>query len=157
MREPKSLRARAMDILSRREVSRLELQRKLAPYAEDEDELNQVLAEFAERNWQSDERFTEAFVNSKSRKHGALRLKQALAAKGIDSEMAREFLPDSETELANAKEVLRKNSSNLRRILRKNRNKCGFCCIADLAWIRFRLRFVGLGLKTMALSKKKLP
>ncbi|MDK4688576.1 recombination regulator RecX [Kingella negevensis] len=108
MREPKSLRARAMDILSRREVSRLELQRKLAPYAEDEDELNQVLAEFAERNWQSDERFTEAFVNSKSRKHGALRLKQALAAKGIDSEMAREFLPDSETELANAKEVLRK-------------------------------------------------
>ncbi|MDK4684528.1 recombination regulator RecX [Kingella negevensis] len=108
MREPKSLRARAMDILSRREVSRLELQRKLAPYAEDEDELNQVLAEFAERNWQSDERFTEAFVNSKSHKHGALRLKQALAAKGIDSEMAREFLPDSETELANAKEVLRK-------------------------------------------------
>ena len=35
-----------MDILSRQEVSRLGLQRKLAPHAESEEELENVLNEF---------------------------------------------------------------------------------------------------------------
>ena len=42
-----------MDILSRQEVSRLGLKRKLAPHAESEEELENVLNEFAERNWQT--------------------------------------------------------------------------------------------------------
>lgn len=104
----KSLRARALDILSRREISRAELKRKLAPYAESEEEIERVLAEFAERNWQSDERFTEAFVHSKSHRYGSLRLKQSLAAKGIDADTAREFLPDADNELQTAIAVLRK-------------------------------------------------
>lgn len=103
-----SLRARAMNLLSRREMSRLELQRKLAPHAENEDELNRVLDEFAERNWQSDERFAEMWVRSKSSKHGRLRLQQELAAKGIDRETIAENLPDRESELQHACEVLRK-------------------------------------------------
>ncbi|HGM2724547.1 TPA: recombination regulator RecX, partial [Neisseria gonorrhoeae] len=51
MKPQKSLRARAMDILSRQEVSRIGLKRKLAPHAESEEELENVLNEFAERNW----------------------------------------------------------------------------------------------------------
>ena len=39
MKPQKSLRARAMDILSRQEISRIGLKRKLAPYAESEEEL----------------------------------------------------------------------------------------------------------------------
>ena len=70
----KSLKSRALEYLSRREMSKLELKRKLAPYAEDEAEIDAVLAEFADLNWQSDERFTESFMNSKSRKHGRMRL-----------------------------------------------------------------------------------
>lgn len=104
----KSLRARAMEIVSRREVSRLELQRKLAPYAQSEDELASVLDEFAERDWQSDERFTEMFVRSKSKKHGSLRLQQELAQKGIDRDTIAEFLPDSDSELQHAIDVLHK-------------------------------------------------
>ena len=104
----KSLRARALDILSRREISRVELKRKLAPHAESEEELERVLAEFAERNWQSDERFVEAFVHSKSNRYGSLRLKQSLAAKGIDADTASEFLPDADSELETAIAVLRK-------------------------------------------------
>lgn len=50
MKPQKSLRARAMDILSRQEVSRIGLKRKLAPHAESEEELENVLNEFAERN-----------------------------------------------------------------------------------------------------------
>ena len=105
MRPTKSLRARALDILARREVSRQQLYRKLAPYAEDPDELEAVLAEFAERNWQSDERYTEAYIHSKSQKHGTQRLKQALAAQGIDEALIREHLPDARAEQAHANQL----------------------------------------------------
>lgn len=108
MKPQKSLRARALDILSRQEISRAELKRKLAPYAEDEEELDKLLEEFAERHWQSDERFAEAYIHSKSRQHGTLRLKQALQAKGVDEETVREYLPSRESELETAMAVLRK-------------------------------------------------
>lgn len=107
-RPEKSLRSRALEHLSRREMSKLELKRKLAPYAESEDEIDAVLAEFADLNWQSDERYAEAFINSKSRKHGRVRLKQALTQKGVDAATIAEYLPDSETDFAHACEVLRK-------------------------------------------------
>lgn len=97
-----------MDILSRQEVSRLGLQRKLAPYAESEEELENVLNEFSERNWQSDLRYAEAYIHSKSRKHGSLRLKQALAQQGIDEETSRKLLPDRLSERQAAMDVLRK-------------------------------------------------
>lgn len=104
----KSLKSRALEYLSRREMSKLELKRKLAPYAEDEAEIDAVLAEFADLNWQSDERFTESFMNSKSRKHGRMRLQQALTQKGVDADIIAEYLPNAEEELAHACEVLRK-------------------------------------------------
>ena len=108
MKPEKSLRARAMDILSRQEISRSGLKRKLAPHAESEEELEKVLTEFAERNWQSDERYAEAYIHSKSRQHGTLRLKQALSAQGIDEDISRDMLPDRDSELQTAIAVLRK-------------------------------------------------
>lgn len=97
-----------MDILSRQEVSRTGLKRKLAPHAENEAELEQVLNEFAERDWQSDRRYAEAYIHSKSRLHGSLRLKQALAQQGIDEDISREFMPDKTTERQAAAAVLKK-------------------------------------------------
>ena len=108
MKPQKSLRARAMDILSRQEISRVGLKRKLAPHAESEEELENVLNEFAERNWQSDQRYAEAYIHSKSSQHGSLRLKQALAQQGIDETVSREFMPDKACELQTAVAVLRK-------------------------------------------------
>mgnify|MGYP001740789578 CR=1 FL=1 len=108
MKPQKSLRTRAMDILSRQETSRIGLKRKLAPYAESEEELENVLDEFAERNWQSDQRYAEAYIHSKSRQHGSLRLKQALAQQGIDETVSREFMPDKASELQTAVAVLRR-------------------------------------------------
>lgn len=108
MSETKSLRARAMDIVSRREVSRMQLQRKLAPYAQCADQLAAVLDEFTHKNWQSDRRFTEAYIHSKSTQYGSLRLKQALIAQGIDDQTAKEFLPDEAQEHMHATAVLRK-------------------------------------------------
>ncbi|WP_107854991.1 recombination regulator RecX [Neisseria weaveri] len=108
MKPQKSLRARAMDILSRQEISRAELKRKLLRYSKDEEEIDRVLAEFAERNWQSDQRFAESYIHSKSKQHGRLRLKHALNAKGVSEEDARAFLPDRRQELQTAISVLRK-------------------------------------------------
>ena len=108
MKAQKSLRTRAMDILSRQEVSRLGLKRKLAPHTESEEELENVLNEFSERNWQSDLRYAETYIHSKSRKHGSLRLKQALAQQGIDEETSRKLLPDRLSEKQAAMDVLRK-------------------------------------------------
>ena len=62
----KSLRSRALDLLSRREMSQAELRRKLAPYAEDPAEIDALLQEFADRNWQSDRRYAESYVYSKA-------------------------------------------------------------------------------------------
>lgn len=104
----KPLRVRAMEILSRQEISRAGLKRKLAPHAESESELEKVLDEFAERNWQSDERYAEAYIHSKSRQHGKLRLQQALAQQGIDAETGSRFMPDKEAERRTAATVLRK-------------------------------------------------
>lgn len=108
MKPEKSLRSRALDILSRREVSHLELKRKLMPYAQSEEELEAVLNEFAERRWQSDERYAEAYVHSKRSRYGSLRIKQALAAKGVDEETVRELMPDKAGELSVAADLLRK-------------------------------------------------
>ncbi|MDO4433979.1 MAG: recombination regulator RecX [Alysiella sp.] len=108
MKFEKSLKVRAVDLLSRREYSRWELKRKLAPYAETEDEIDRVLNELHEQKWQSDERFAETFINSKSPKHGKLRLQQELLAKGVDRQTAAQFMPDTEQEIANARKVLHK-------------------------------------------------
>ena len=108
MKLPKSLRARAMDILSRQETSRIGLKHKLAPYAESEEELENVLDEFAERNWQSDQRYAEAYIHSKSRRQGRLRLQQALAAQGVDEAISRSLMPRREDELRTAVAILRK-------------------------------------------------
>src|SRR3546814_2337183 len=58
-----SLKARAVGFLSRREHSRLELERKLAPYAADAAELERVLDQLEREQWLSNQRFAQALVN----------------------------------------------------------------------------------------------
>ncbi|UOP01835.1 recombination regulator RecX [Kingella potus] len=95
-------------MLARSETGRAALKRKLAPHAESEDELEAVLDEMAARGWQSDARYAEAYIRSKSPKHGTLRLRRDLAQQGVDSDTVRALLPDDADETANAAAVLRK-------------------------------------------------
>ena len=104
----KSLRSRALDLLSRREMSQAELRRKLTPYAEDPAEIDALLQEFAERNWQSDRRYAESYVYSKSSRYGRLRLAQGLQQQKLDSELIEAALPGRDSERATACAVLRK-------------------------------------------------
>lgn len=134
MKPEKSLRTRAMEILSRREISRAELKRKLAPHADSEEEIEKVLAEFAERQWQSDARYAEAYVHSKSRQHGALRLKQALLAKGVSGELIQPLLPALDAERQAAIAVLRKKFKQPAADLAGKQKQMRFSLIAASIW-----------------------
>ncbi|RXZ42527.1 recombination regulator RecX [Crenobacter cavernae] len=89
---PKSLKARAVDLLSRREYSRRELFQKLAPHAESTEEVDALLAELAEHGWQSDTRFAEQTASSKGRRYGSRRLAAELREKGVDADTITEAL-----------------------------------------------------------------
>lgn len=78
-----SLKARAIAYLSRREHSRVELARKLSAYCEDPAEIEQVLDTLQHGNWQSDERFAEAYVQRTSARQGTMRIMQTLRQHGL--------------------------------------------------------------------------
>ena len=85
-REGPSLKARAMRLLARREHSREELRRKLAPKVAEGENLEAILDELALRGWLSDARYAEQAIRSKSRRYGPLKMAHALRAKGVDGE-----------------------------------------------------------------------
>jgi regulatory protein len=101
-----SLRERALGYLSRREYSRRELKRKLAPHAEDEHEVDLLLDDFAARGWLSEARFTEQIVHARRSKYGAQRIVQELKEKGVSADAVAAILPDlQESELETARVV----------------------------------------------------
>ena len=82
----RSLRSRALSFLARREHSRIELARKLAPHIQEGEDLDAVLDELAAKGWLSDARFAEQTIRSKARRFGPLKLAHALRAKGVDED-----------------------------------------------------------------------
>jgi regulatory protein len=104
-RRERSLAARALGYLARREHSRAELARKLAPHASSAAELDRLLDELQAKRLLSDRRFAEVLVRSRGERFGAARVKQELAARGVDPELVREAaggLARSEFERAKA-------------------------------------------------------
>ena len=85
---PAELKARALRLLARREHSRAELARKLAPRAESSGALERLLDELAQKKQLSDERYAEARARQLARKYGTARIAHDLRAKGIADETA---------------------------------------------------------------------
>ncbi len=81
-----SLRARAMRFLARREHSRAELRRKLAPKLAEGDDLDQLLDDLTSRGWLSDARFAEQVARAKARRFGPLKLAHYLKGRGLDGD-----------------------------------------------------------------------
>ena len=98
------LRARALRHLVRREHSRAELTRKLAPHAASADSLEALLNELQAKKQLSDERYAEARAHQLSRKYGAGRIRQDLKAHGIGEALAVRL--SSQDELAKARAIL---------------------------------------------------
>ena len=103
---PAELKARALRYLVRREHSRAELARKLAPHAESAAAIEAVLDLLLSRKQQSDERFASERARVLSRKYGAAKIRRDLKARGISEEVIdRLSHPD---EGARATEILRR-------------------------------------------------
>jgi regulatory protein len=85
-REPPSLMARAVRLLSQREHSRVELARKLARQLgpeDDPDEIERVLERLQQDGLLSDARFAAAHVRQRSTRYGNLRLRHDLRERGV--------------------------------------------------------------------------
>jgi regulatory protein len=101
---PVELHARALRLLARREHSRAELARKLAPRALSPEALNTLLDALEQNKQLSNERYAEARAHQLARKYGAARIRQDLKAKGIDASLVAKV--SSAGDLARARAIL---------------------------------------------------
>ena len=101
----KSLRSRAIDALSRREHSRIELARKLGPHTDNPDELHALLDDLQARGWLSDARYTEQIVHARQSRYGSRKIAFELREQGVDERLISVSvagLKDTELERARA-------------------------------------------------------
>ena len=82
-----ALRARALRLLARREMSRAELRGKLGPFAASPAELDALLDELMQSKLQSDARFTEALLHRRAPRLGTARIAAELREKGVAPEL----------------------------------------------------------------------
>jgi len=104
-----SLKGRALRLLSGREHSRAELQRKLRPHETEPGELAKALDELEAKGFISEQRVIESVVHRRSVKLGASRVRQELQAKGLDPQAVAAAVAGLQgSEEARAREVWRK-------------------------------------------------
>ena len=89
-----TLRERALNLLARREHSRAELARKLAPHVEDED-LDGLLDDLEREKLLSNARYAEMLAHARSGRHGSLRLKADLRDKAVPAEVMESTLAEA--------------------------------------------------------------
>ncbi len=111
---------RAIDYLSRREHSRAELARKLAPFVEEGEEgeegdkLDSLLDSLEREGWLSAERFVESVLNRRSARMGASRIVNELRQHKLDETLIESVGSQlRETERARARAVWQKKFGQL--------------------------------------------
>jgi regulatory protein len=104
-RAPKSLKARAIGLLARREYSRSEMRQKLlsgqggkAALPPTGDEVDALLEELVSLGYLSDGRFAKSVVRQKSGAFSQRFIAQSLKAKGVTGEAADEALAGNESD-----------------------------------------------------------
>jgi regulatory protein len=96
-------------LLSSREHSRAELERKLAHYEEEPGALATVLDTLAAKDFINEGRVVESVLHRRSAKLGTQRIKQELQAKGLEPEAVAEAVDKLRaSEVDRAREVWRK-------------------------------------------------
>ena len=84
-RKGPSLKARAINLLSRRDQSRVELQRKLAIHAESPEAIDTVIQSLETEGYFSETRFAQSFARRRGERYGVARVKQELNGHKLDS------------------------------------------------------------------------
>lgn len=106
---PLSLKGRALRLLSGREYSRTELEKRLQSYEEEPGSLAQALDDLQSKGFISEQRVLESVVHRRASKLGASRIRQELQSKGLAPEAVAQAVDQLRaTELDRAKEVWRK-------------------------------------------------
>ena len=101
-----SLKGRALRLVTGREHSRAELERKLVSHEEEPGQLRRVLDELQAKDFISDARFVESVMYRRASKLGAARIKHELQGKGVASDLVLDAVARLKTtELARAREV----------------------------------------------------
>jgi regulatory protein len=101
-----SLKGRALRLLSGREHSRVELERKLAAREEEPGQLRRMLDELQAKGFINEQRVLESVLHRRSSRLGAARIRQELQARGLDPQMvARAVEGLGATELQRARDV----------------------------------------------------
>jgi regulatory protein len=107
-----SLKGRALRLLSGREYSRAELERKLESFEEEPGALARVLNELQAKGFISEQRVIESVLHRRAARLGTARIKQELKGKGLDPQAIAEALVDLQaTEYERAQAVWRKKFS----------------------------------------------
>ena len=92
------LKKRALYYLGKRDYSRVELGRKILTDSESlkisKADLELILNELEEKDWLSDDRFSEQFVLSKKRKFGARKIAHELKLRGVSESIISRVLSD---------------------------------------------------------------
>lgn len=108
-----SLKARAIKYLSSREHSRLELARKLTPYAQEGDDVDALLDWLESSNFLSAERFSESLVHRRVARFGNARILSELQQHGIDDSAVSDIKKElAKSEVTRALRVLQKKYSH---------------------------------------------
>jgi regulatory protein len=97
-RPAKSLQARAVGFLARREYPRAELRDKLLATGATADEVDPVLDELAAQGYLSDGRFAHALVRQKHGAYSKRSIAQTLKAKGVAGEVVTEALAGADAD-----------------------------------------------------------
>jgi regulatory protein len=109
-----SLRTRALQYLARREYSRAELAAKLRPYAQVEDDFEQLqpvdleslLDGLVESGYLSDERAATQILHARRPRFGTQRITHEMHQKGLSEELIADAIPAlKDSELSTAREV----------------------------------------------------
>ncbi|MBC3880849.1 recombination regulator RecX [Undibacterium sp. LX40W] len=108
-----SLKGRALRYLSMREHSRLELARKLTPYVQEGEDLEEVLNFLERSNFLSNQRFSESLVNRRQSRFGNQRIFAELVNHDLSADDMAEVKEKLQgSEIDRAIEVLHKKFSS---------------------------------------------
>lgn len=89
-------KATAVRLLSRRDHSVFELERKLRMREFPQDEIDDALEDLVKRDYLSDERFSEAYIHIRQQKgFGPLRISAELNERGVDERIYQSYLHSS--------------------------------------------------------------
>ncbi len=89
-----SLKGRALRLLSGREYSRAELERKLESHEEEPGALTRVLDELQAKGFISEQRVIESVLHRRAAKLGTARIKHELQSKGLEPQVVTAALAD---------------------------------------------------------------